>query len=260
MLQAFHGNPLERCPAVRCIPLLAVVHGGSHQPAGLQQLLLNRAGSAFSLLITGDLQIEREQRGSRQLRMNLLFLPVIVGIPVLFAVPQIAVDRRLALLRAIGVLLRQIALVVHLVAFRQGLLQMEQQAVQINRRQLGGADRRQVMCIGKPARTEIPARRRTGTQLAIEFSFIALRRFLRSGNIIHPGFSAWHVARIPVAVEQGAVCQLNYPLAGCARRDVIAVGHPVVILFLQLRQVVDISFAVIVGRQQIDHQAEERRL
>ena len=151
MLQTFHGNPLQRCPAIWCIPLLAVVHGGGHQTAGLQQLLFNCAGSAFSLLIAGDLQIEREQRGSRQLRMNLLFLPVIVGIPVLFTVPQIAVDRRLALLCAIGILLRQIALFVHLVAFRQGLLQMEQQAVQVNRRQLGGTDCRQVVRVGKPA-------------------------------------------------------------------------------------------------------------
>ncbi len=116
------------------------------------------------------------------------------------------------------------------------------------------------MRVAEPARAEVPAGGGAGAQIAVEFAFVALRRFFRGIDVIQPGFGARHVARVPVAVKHGAVRQLDNALACLPSGDAIAVRHPVVILFLQLRQIFAVGRVALVGRQQIDHQAKEGRL
>ncbi len=260
MLQAFYRDPLQRCPAVRRVPLLTIVHRRGHQAARFEQLFFHRAGGAVSLFVAGNLHIERKQRGSGELRMDLAFLPVIVRVPALLAVPQVTVNRRLTFFCPVCKGLCPIVLFVQAIGGRQGFFQVEHQAVQIYRGQLGGTDGSQIMSVGEPARTEVPARGGSGTQLAVHLGLVALRRFTGRRNIIHPGFRPRHVARIPVAIQQRTVGQLDHPFAGTARCDAVAVCHPVVVFFLQLRQIAGIGFVAFMGCQQIDHQAKERRL
>ncbi len=93
MLQPFYCYPLQRCPAIGCIPLLAIIDRGCHQTTGFKQLFFHSRSGTLSLFIPGQLHIEREKRSSRQLVMNLFFTEIVIGIPALFLIPQVTINR-----------------------------------------------------------------------------------------------------------------------------------------------------------------------
>ncbi len=163
IIQSLNCRPLQRCPAVRRIPLLTVVDVGRRQSTFFQQLSLHRVSSAGGVLFRCRLQIQWEQGSRRQLRTDGGFLPVIIGIEALLIVPKIAVDRRLTFFRQPVKFLHRIVVFRHFIGASQRLLQMEHQRIQIDRNNSRGMDGGEIARLIKPARAEVPTGGGAGT-------------------------------------------------------------------------------------------------
>ncbi len=151
ILQAFGGDPLQRCPAVWRIPLLAAVDVGRRNPAGFQQLGLGGRGRFVRTLLRGRLHVQREQRRGGQLIAHLFGFQIVIRIPALFVVPQIALHRFLAIGCQTLVTAGRRAVPAVLTGLRQQFFHLEHQGIQIHRHDAGGADRPQLLRIVHPA-------------------------------------------------------------------------------------------------------------
>ena len=259
VLQAFGGHPLQRCPAVWRIPLLAAIYGRRGDPPGFDQLGLGGRSRFICPLLGSRLDVQREQRRSGQLITHLFGFQIVIRIPALFFVPQIALHRLLAIGRQTLVAAGGSAIAAILTGLRQQFFHLEHQGVQIHRHDAGGADRPQLLRIVHPAGAKVPARGGCGAQIAVDLGRRAAGVFFRGVDVIQPGFRAWRITIVPVAVKHGTIVQFDYPLAGLTRLEGIHPFHPVGVLFFHLRTVFFQRLAVV-RRQQFHHQGEERRL
>lgn len=169
VLQPTNANPLQRCPAIGPIPLLAAATDfGGGQAAWRQQALLHRRRHRRGLLGTGHAHEQRGQRRGSEIVALPAALPVVVEIGASAGIPQVLIDCCQARLGTAGEGFGTGVLVLHRRQLGDLPLQLVEQRVEVDRQDAGGADGRQPVGIVEPARAEIPARLGTGAQVAID--------------------------------------------------------------------------------------------
>ncbi len=95
------------------------------------------------------------------------------------------------------------------------LLESKQQAVKIDRNDLGGVDGFEGLAIGEPARAEVPAALGRRPNVAIQL-LRSPAAALREPGVFAIGLIARRVGVVPVAVEHRAVRHGNDPTMGGA--------------------------------------------
>src|SRR5256884_463439 len=204
LTQTGNSNPLQRRPAVGRIPLLARILRRRNDAPLLEELLANGRGDRVRLLPGGRLHEQRIQGCRRNSWHPNTLCPVIVEIRSGRRIPQVTVHGRAPLVRTTLELPHAGLIDGALAGGANGLLEAEQQAVEIDGNYLGGDDRGARVCIGEPARAEIPAAFRRRADVAVNLLRVAPAGARQLG-VMPIRFVPWAVAVVPVAVEQRAV-------------------------------------------------------
>src|SRR5580698_6172888 len=105
------------------------------------------------------------------------------------------------------------------------LLEAKEQTVQIHGRDLCGVDGTQRVRIAQPARAEIPAALGRRADVPVQLPGIAPAA-LGQAHILAPGFIAWRIDIVPIAIEDGAIRQPHHAAyrAGSLQRTLTS--HP----------------------------------
>ena len=86
----------------------------------------------------------------------------------------------------------------------------------------------------KPPSGKIPPGFTRGTQVPIHLGQLA-PRVAHGRDVFQPGFFTRSVAIVPIAIEQPAVGEPHYALAGLADRPPLLAAHPPGVLLAQLQ-------------------------
>src|ERR1700733_2992634 len=140
-----------------------------------------------------------------------------------------------------------------------GLLQPEEQAVEIDRYDLRRVDGGERAPIGEPARAEIPTALSRGPHIAIKL----LRNTAAAAGefrVLPIRLIARQIRVIPIAIQYGSICQGDdAAMRGAGFKTRLAL-HPKSMLAPQLRQVARVSRRRILRIQQSNHREEKRWL
>ena len=186
ILQPFRRHPLQRGPAVWRIPLLAAIDGGGRNTARLQQARRGCRGDFIGPVLRRRLHVKREQGCRRELIAYLLALEIVIRVPALFIIPQVALDgfltrrcQRLVFTCAGGV-------ATLLACPRQQFFHLEHQGVQVHGDNAGGPDGAELLRIVHPARAKVPARGRSGTQITVDLGRRPVRVTFGGIHVVKP--------------------------------------------------------------------------
>src|SRR5437763_9916770 len=116
-----------------------------------------------------------------------------------------------------------------------GLLEAEQQAVEIDGNDLGGDDRGARVCVGEPARAEIPAAFRCRADVAVNLLRVAPAG-ARQLRVMPIRLVPRAVAVVPVAVEQRAVGKGHDAPVSRSGPQALRALHPEGVLAPELRE------------------------
>src|SRR5579883_601379 len=144
-------DPLQRRPAIGRVPLLTRVDVGRDDPALREQPYLRDRANGVRLTDVGDTGEERIERRRAELSGAPLEPPVIIHEVACLGVPQIAVDRPPAAAGAPGEILRARGVATLRAATGDRPLQSEEEAVEVDRHDLGRTDRCEMPAVRKPA-------------------------------------------------------------------------------------------------------------
>ena len=248
VLQPFGCDPLQRRPTVWRIPLLTAVNGSGGNTTGFQQTRRGGLRHFIGAILRSRIHIQREERSGGQLVTDLFGFQVVIGIPALFIIPQVALHRLLACARQAVIFAGRGAITRFLAGFCQQFFHLEHQGVQIHRHNAGGAYGAQLFRVVHPARTEVPAGSGRSTQIPVDLRRRSIGVVFGGSHIIHPRLRTRRITVVPVAVKNGSVIQFHHALISLARLECIDPLHPVGMLFLHLRTVL-LQRLGIVGRQ-----------
>ena len=174
-------------------------------------------------------------------------------------IPQVTVHGRAPLVRTTLELPHAGLIGRALAGGANGLLEAEQQAVEIDGYDLGGDDRGARVCIGEPARAEIPAAFRRRADVAVNLLRVAPAGARQLG-VMPIRFVPWAVAVVPVAVEQRAVGKGHHAPVSRTGSQAPRAFHPEGVLAPELREEACQGSGRVVPGEQAHHREEERRL
>ena len=233
---------------------------GRQQAACFEEIALDDGGRHLSLLGDGEVEVEGEHARQGRHIDDGVGNEIVVFEKGAGIVPAVAQDGLMALLRP---LLKK-AGVFQVAGLRigagQGLLQVVEQAVEVDGDDVIGMDGVQVFLVGEPSAGEVPARFTGGADVPVYLFFVAAALF-DGLYIIAVHFGAGVGAAIPVAVEEAAVLQAHHVLdGGVAGGGLLHAVHPELVLFFQLRQVLLVHLTAFLTGQQLHHRSKEGRL
>src|SRR5208282_4468779 len=165
--QTRNGDPLQRRPSVRRVPLLPSVERRRDDPAGLQQFSLGGSRDRSRLRLARDSGKQRIKGRGADAVDALFERPAIVEINAARLMPEIAIDCGASGGGAPGVIFSAIMIACPFATGADRILQAEQQSVEVDRNDFGRVDRDKRSRISEPARAEIPPALGAGANLPV---------------------------------------------------------------------------------------------
>src|SRR5437016_12729282 len=168
------------------------------------------------------------------------------------------IDRSAPRRAALGELPRAIAIPRSLAACLNGALQAEQQAIEVNRDDLGGVRRSKRARIREPAGAEVPAALGGGANVPIELCWLPAARPCQR-RILPVRLVPRCIPIVPIATQNRAVLERDGPAVAAARCQARGAVHPEGIFLLELRQVRFKRLRRLACGQKRDQLEEKRR-